>query len=122
MAESPTNHSGSEPPQERRVDLDSRKRVVQIEQKVQDIARKMLWSTIWLAFAIVAMGFGFLYLLDRIQDSRVDSIEQGCIERNETRRNIQEFEISQNPKAITTVKTRFPVVANCHDYAEDLVR
>ena len=130
---------------ERRVDLPTRRRVVAIERQVQMVARRSLLGIIWVSAAVLLMGLGFVYLLDQVQESRLDSAETACINRNDDRQALYDYidtngrqlsrapafkELPQEQQDFFTeqfagrsdqVRLAFPKVENCRRYAHELV-
>jgi len=71
-------------------------RVTSMEDRLRWLSRKLLIGQLWLAFAIIAMGGGFAYLYDQLQDSRRDASYASCVARRDDRQGIQDFVISQS--------------------------
>lgn len=148
MNESGTEDNGAEINGEngdRRQDIDSRTRIVLLEQRYQWITRKLFYAMLWLAFGTLS-GFGAgAYLYNQLQSNRVVSIERVCEGRNDDRLKLRQYIIRQseqttksplypqlpqsvktfvekeNGKTIERLPEDFPIEPDCHAYAVHLL-
>lgn len=116
-----------------------------MEKRVRLLSRNFLIGTLWLAFAIMAMGGAFVYLLDRLTDSRVDTAETFCRSSNRDRqalvdyaqrsvdsqkesplypalpKEVRDYIEGESAKQVSDLADSLPLVKDCRKFAEDLV-
>lgn len=103
---------------DRRVDTESRQRVVNLEDRNRRVTRLMLLAQIVMAGTLVFSIAGLYYLYGRQQESRVRVLRVICETTNRDHQAIRRFVIERNPDARVAVERAFPLIRDCAAYAE----